>query len=165
VLPTTGYIGINNLAPAYQLDVSGSIRATGSIYATTNIGVGTTTPSVALDVVGSIKASGDVNISGALGIGTSIKHMYLDGFEMTGASNLDANNKQAEFTVTHNKNISDTSKCFISISLIDGYNFLDRFTFKISNISANSFSFKPYRVDGGGWGTTFSLKWLMIEYA
>jgi hypothetical protein len=164
VLPTTGNIGINTYAPAYQLDVSGSIRATGSIYAATNIGVGTTTPSVALDVVGSIKASGDVNISGALGIGTSIKHMYLDAFNMTGASN-DSNGQQAEFTVTHNKNISDTSKCFISLSLLDSNNFSDRFTFKISNISTNSFSFKPYRVEGSAWGTTFSVKWLMIEYA
>ena len=45
-------VGINNFAPAYDLDVTGTTRITGNAYVSGNVGIGTTTPGVKLDVNG-----------------------------------------------------------------------------------------------------------------
>ncbi|MFN3849956.1 MAG: hypothetical protein ACK4NY_11025 [Spirosomataceae bacterium] len=52
-----GKVGINNTSPAYELDVVGTIRTNGNLYAN-NIGIGTTNTSFGLQVV-----DGDIAIT------------------------------------------------------------------------------------------------------
>ncbi|QIG60047.1 regulator of chromosome condensation (RCC1) repeat protein [Dishui Lake large algae virus 1] len=61
----TGYVGIGNLAPKCQLDVTGNTIISG------NVGIGTITPRFALDVIG------NAYISSNIGIGTSTVNGYI----------------------------------------------------------------------------------------
>jgi hypothetical protein len=45
---STGYVGISTTAPAYTLDVNGSARVSGNLYASGNVGIGITNPSTIL---------------------------------------------------------------------------------------------------------------------
>jgi hypothetical protein len=47
---TSRKVGINTTTPQYNLDVNGTVRVTGNLYAGSQIGVGTTTPADALQV-------------------------------------------------------------------------------------------------------------------
>jgi hypothetical protein len=58
VLTYNGLVGINNTNPAYELDVTGSARVSGTLYVPTTLGIGTTNPSTGLDVL-----DGDIAIS------------------------------------------------------------------------------------------------------
>jgi hypothetical protein len=63
-----GNLGVQNVSPAYTLDVSGNIRATRDTYLATNpgtsVGIGTITPSSTLDVSGNLNVSGYVTSGG-----------------------------------------------------------------------------------------------------
>jgi hypothetical protein len=243
VKPLTGFIGINDIDPSYQLDVSGSIRSTGSIYAAGRIGVGTTTPSAVLEVAGDIKSSAAItttttvtqntmfqgwyngttvkaemqvgasaatvgtttshnfgimtnntermtfSTTGNIGIGTSAiadcivnmggnirvsGYMSLEGaLRMGGAITKmyygqhtvgSSTNKSKISTVTHNLDISDTSKYCILLTVYDTSENQDQFALKIVGKSANYFSLKAYRIDGDSWGASFKIDWQMTIF-
>ena len=67
-------VGINNFAPAYDLDVTGTTRITGDAYVSGNVGIGTTTPGVKLDV------NGESNFSGRMKIGAT---NYATGYALS----------------------------------------------------------------------------------
>jgi hypothetical protein len=91
-------IGANTTVGTYKLDVTGSIRSTGSILIGTNtlyanitsgnVGIGTITPAYTLDVTGNIRSTGNILIgtntiytnitSGNVGIGTLTPAYTLD---------------------------------------------------------------------------------------
>lgn len=60
---SNGNVGIGQVAPAYKLDVNGSIRTTNDLLVSNNLGVGTTTPTSKLSVVGNASVTGQVAAS------------------------------------------------------------------------------------------------------
>lgn len=63
-------LGINNVSPAYSLDVTGTARVSTSAYFATasgSVGIGTTSPSDKLSVIGSSGVDGFIFVSGGSG--------------------------------------------------------------------------------------------------
>jgi len=84
---TTGNVGISQVSPLYNLDVSGTLRTTGivlNINTTNSISTGTG----ALQVFGGIGIGGNINIGGNVNIGAN-SGLYLTG-SSSGTFNLKA---------------------------------------------------------------------------
>ena len=71
---SSGYVGINNSSPAYKLDVSGTMRVTGAVSATST-----------LAVTGAVTASSTLSVTGALNFAdpftrtvTSPRYLYVN---------------------------------------------------------------------------------------
>jgi hypothetical protein len=62
-----GDVGINNLVPAYKLDVGGDGYFDGILRVNDKLGLGTTTPTEKLDVNGNINLNGLIKINGSGG--------------------------------------------------------------------------------------------------
>jgi hypothetical protein len=98
---TTGAVGIGNSSPSYTLDVSGSIRSTGSIYSnyinpdnngnltidagtlyidgTSNrVGVNNTAPSYSLDITGTFHTSSNSYFGGDLSLTSASPALYFN---------------------------------------------------------------------------------------
>ena len=92
-------LGINNVSPAYSLDVTGAARVSTSAYLATasgSVGIGTTSPSYKLDVLGSSGALAkfsDGTTSTFIYSGSGVSCIGADlninnGLIITGASNI-----------------------------------------------------------------------------
>jgi hypothetical protein len=106
-------VGINNFAPAYDLDINGTTHISGSAFISTRLGVGNTAPAEALDVTGNATVSGNSYTGGNLGVGTTAPTQKLD---VKGVSLLDGN-----AFITGNLGINNTAPAYRLHVNGDGY--------------------------------------------
>ncbi|MCC6462642.1 MAG: hypothetical protein IT260_19395 [Saprospiraceae bacterium] len=64
-------VGINNFAPAFDLDITGTTNVNGSLFVSSRLGIGNTSPTAALDVTGNARVSGETHLAQRVNIGTT----------------------------------------------------------------------------------------------
>jgi hypothetical protein len=71
-------VGINNFAPAYDLDINGTTHIAGNALVSSKMGIGNVSPAEALDVTGNANISANGYVGGSLGVGTTSPAQKLD---------------------------------------------------------------------------------------
>ncbi len=148
VFDSSGNIGINNLSPAYSLDVSGLVRVTATTTVMGSMGVKTTSPAAALDVNGTTKfahwAEESLGQNGYARIGSVL---FQWGKNTSGLSG------EGSFTITYPTPFNE----LYSVDLIEditGYTNVDQWI-QVKNV--NDASFDVFIQSNGGSNPTYNL--------
>jgi hypothetical protein len=104
-IATNGNVGISTTAPAYTLDVSGTLEASNSnglmLFASSgNVGIGTTAPAYTLDINGNVRAIGNAFLTSTTTIFNTVNNYSLTSGALNVTGDIVLSGNELMFTQT-----------------------------------------------------------------